>query len=379
MIHQQCSRCILDTKDDPRLELDSAGVCNHCRGYDAMAAAQVRTGADGERELSRMVEKIRRGGEGRSYDCVMGLSGGVDSTYVAYLAKRHGLRPLAVHFDNGWNSEIAVKNIHNIVSRLGIDLHTLVVDWEEFRDVQLAYLKASVVDIEAVTDHAIIGTLYRLAAKHGTRYILSGTNVVTEAVLPSHWIFNKTDHVNLKAIHRAFGTRPLRTFPIFNFWSKKYYVDLLGIRPVEPLNLVPYVKADVKARIAAELGWRDYGGKHYESVFTRFYQGYILPRKFGIDKRKAHLSNLVCSSQITREEALREMEEPIYDPELLKVDREFVLKKLGLSEAEFETIMATPPRDHASFAVERPARERYPAIRLISPVVSTARRMLAHA
>lgn len=373
--YRQCVRCILDEADDPAISLDDAGVCNHCRDYDVMAGERVFPGAEGERRLREIVSTIRARGRGKPYDCIMGLSGGTDSTYVAYLARELGLRPLAVHFDNGWNSELSVKNIENVVSRLGLDLFTYVINWEEFRDLQLAYLRASVVDIEAITDHAIITTLHRLAAQHGVRYILSGTNIVTEAVLPVHWIHNKADHLNIRAIHRAYGTRPLKTFPLFDFRSKRYHIDVLGIRTVPILNYVPYVKADVKRIITEELGWRDYGGKHYESVFTRFYQGYILPTKFGIDKRRAHLSNLICSGQMTREEALAELQEPAYDPELLRTDREFVLKKLGLSESEFETIMAAPPRAHSEFRTEGIIYDTYPLLRPLRPFVRLARQL----
>ena len=371
----QCRRCILDVTDDPVISFDADGVCNHCHSYDSAAQASVFTGVDGERRLETIVREIKARGKGKPHDCIMGLSGGTDSTYVAYLARKLGLRPLAVHFDNGWNSELSVKNIENVVNRLGLDLFTYVIDWGEFRDLQLAYLRASVVDIEAITDHAIITTLHRLAAERGLKYILSGSNIATEAVLPSNWIHNKLDHLNIRSIHRAFGTRPLRTFPIFDFRTKRYYLDLLGIRTVPILNYVPYVKRDVKRVITEELGWRDYGGKHYESIFTRFYQGYILPTKFGIDKRKAHLSNLICAGQATREEALEELSAPAYDAEQLRIDRDFVLKKLGLSEKEFEEFMREPPRSHADFDTEGNVYETYPLLRPFRPLVRLARQL----
>lgn len=372
---KHCTRCILDESDDPAIHFDSQGVCNHCRDYDSAAIGGIFTGENGERRLTAIVRDIQERGKGKPHDCIMGLSGGADSTYVAYLARDLGLRPLAVHFDNGWNSELSVKNIENIVTRLGLDLFTYVINWEEFRDLQLAYLRASVVDIEAITDHAIITTLHRLAAERGVKFILSGSNLATEAVLPSHWIHNKMDHVNIRAIHRAYGTKPLRTFPLFNFRSKRYLIDLLGIRTVPILNYVPYVKKDVKRVITEELGWRDYGGKHYESVFTRFYQGYILPTKFGIDKRKAHLSNLICSGQMTREEALAELSAPGYDPELLRSDKEFVLKKLGLSKDEFDGLMREPPRAHTDYDTEGPVYEMYPLLRPFRPLVKLARQL----
>ena len=361
--YRQCSVCVLDTRDDPDMRFDSQGRCHYYHDYIAAEKQYVHSGEAGRRELERLADDIKAAGRGRPYDSIMGLSGGVDSTYVACIAKELGLRPLAVHFDNGWNSELAVQNIENIVSRLGFDLETFVMNWEEFRDLQRAYLKASVVDIEIVTDHAIFATLYRIAARHGIRAILSGTNVVTEHVLPPHWIYKKTDHVNIRAIHEEFGTVPLKTYPFMDLKVKKYYQLLRGIRSHSILNYVDYDKARVKQRITQELGWRDYGGKHYESIFTRFYQGYILPTKFGIDKRKAHLSNLIFAGQITKQQALAELAEPIYPADTLASDHEFVLKKLELTEAEFAELMSRPPRPHTDFAAEQSVYDAYPMLR----------------
>lgn len=363
--YRQCTLSVLDTIDDPNMRFDSEGRSHYYNEYLAAERARVRHGAEGQRELEKIADQIRTAGKGKQYDSIMGLSGGVDSTYVAYLAKQLGLRPLAVHFDNGWNSELAVQNIENIVSRLGLDLHTYVVNWEEFRDLQLAYLRASVVDIEVVSDHAIFATMYKLAEKHGIRHILSGTNVVTEQVLPPHWIYAKTDHVNIKAIHKRFGKSPLKTYPFMDLRAKKFHQIVSRTKIHSVLDYVDYDKAAVKKLIARELGWRDYGGKHYESIFTRFYQGYILPRKFGIDKRKAHLSNLIFAGQITKQDALEELSRPIYDPDQLKADYDFVLKKLGLSPEEFEEIMRQPPRAHTDFDFERPLYDRFP---LLSPL-----------
>jgi len=361
--YRQCSVSVLDTVDDPQMRFDEEGRCHYYHEYLRAEQVEVRKGDAGRLELESLADEIRAAGRGKPYDSIMGLSGGVDSTYVAYVAKELGLRPLAVHFDNGWNSELAVKNIENIVSRLGFDLSTFVINWAEFRDLQLAYLKASVVDIEVVTDHAIFATLYRIAARHGIHSILSGNNVVTEHVLPPHWIYNKTDHVNIRAIHREFGTVPLKTYPFMDLKVKKYYQMVRRIRSHSILNYVEYNKARVKRLITEELGWRDYGGKHYESIFTRFYQGYILPTKFGIDKRKAHLSNLIFSGQLTKQQALMELKEPIYAPDQQASDYEFVLKKLGLTESEFSELMDRPPRAHTDFATERSVYDAYPMLR----------------
>ena len=303
------------------------------------------------------------------------MSGGVDSTYLCLTAKRLGLNPLIVHFDNGWNSELAVKNIENIISKLGFDLYTFVVDWNEFKDLQLAYLKASVVDIEALTDHAIIGTLYRLAAEYDIKYILSGYNIVTEGVLPSYWVWNKTDHANIKDIHKKFGSVSLKTFPLFTAKQKRFDMVRKGIEVINLLNYLPYNKKKVKEAITEELGWRDYGGKHYESVFTRFYQGYILPVKFGIDKRKAHLSNLIFSKQIEKPEALAELEKPIYDAQVLKDDYEFVLKKFDLTTEEFQAIMKAPRREHTEFEVEKGIFEKYPLVKALKPIGNMVKKL----
>jgi N-acetyl sugar amidotransferase len=374
--YRQCSVSVLDTVDDPAMRFDEQGRCHYYHEYKAAEAEHVFTGEEGARRLAALVETIKDDGKGKPYDCIMGVSGGVDSTYVAYLARQHGLRPLAVHLDNGWNSETAVQNIERICSTLGIELYTHVVNWEEFRDLQLAYIKANVIDVEVPSDHAIFALMYRLAGEKGIRHILSGTNVVTEQVLPPHWIFNKRDHVNLLAIHRAFGRYPLRTYPLFDLKVKKFYQMGKGVTSHSILNLVPYRKAAVKQLIQEKLGWRDYGGKHYESVFTRFYQGHILPVKFRVDKRKAHLSNLIFSGQITKDEALEELARPIYPPDVFARDKAFVLKKLGLSEADFDAYLRAPEVPHTAFPVERSVYDHYPWLRPLRGVANRIKPLL---
>jgi len=359
--YQQCVVSVMDTIADPDISFDSNGISNYYYEYKK-AGAGLHTGEEGWRLLEGLAAEIKEAGKGQPYDCIMGLSGGVDSTYVAYLAKKLGLRPLAVHFDNGWNSELAVMNIENIISRLGFDLFTYVINWNEFRDLQLAYLKASVVDIEAITDHAIFATLYRLAGEKKVKYFLNGTNIQTENTLPKSWIHSKSDHINIKSIHKAYGTLPLKTFPFSNARVKRYYQEVMGVRSVSMINYVEYNKQQVKQLIQTELGWRDYGGKHYESVWTRFYQGYILPEKFKIDKRKAHLSDLIFGGQMTKAEALEELAKPIYDPKQFKIDYEFVLKKLGLSATEFDAIIKDKPRSHYAIDYEKPIDLRYPVL-----------------
>ena len=369
--YRQCSFSVMDTIADPDIQFDTEGISNYYYAYKSAEAEHVFTGQLGQQKLEALAAEIKAAGKNQTYDCIMGLSGGVDSTYVAYIAKQLGLRPLAVHFDNGWNSELSVMNIENIVSKLGLDLFTYVINWEEFKDLQLAYLKASVVDIEAITDHAIFATLYRLAGEKNIKYILSGTNVQTENTLPKTWIFPKADHINIQSIHKAYGTVPLKTFPFMDAKVKRYYQKIKGVRSVSILDYALYNKQVVKELIQRELGWRDYGGKHYESIWTRFYQGYILPTKFKIDKRKAHLSDLIFGGQITKEEALAELQKPIYDLEQQKMDYAFVLKKLDLTQAEFDAILQMLPRSHYDFDYEKPIDIRYPVLKPIKLIYRT--------
>jgi hypothetical protein len=326
-----CRRCILDATI-PGVDFDSDGLCNYCRRYDEVSRNPDYVEPTRSKALARLVDRMKQAGRGRDYDCVIGLSGGIDSSYAAYVAKRRlGLRPLAVHVDNGWNSELAVKNIENIVRKLDIDLSTHVIDWEEFRQLQLSLFRAHVVDIELVTDHAIIAAMYHHARQHRVGFIVSGDNHVTEATLPPGWNHRKTD---LTTLGMLFHQRVLR-------------IEYVGL-----LSYVDYVKADAIEELERELGWRPYGGKHYESIFTRFYQGYILPRKFGIDKRRFHYARLICSGQMTREEAVAALREDPYDAKLVASDRRFVLKKLRLSEAEFERYMEAGPRSHYDYPTD---------------------------
>ncbi len=349
---QVCTRCVMD-ESDPDLLFDKSGLCDYCVAFDAAEARgefDLRRRAD---ELPRILDAMRGQSYRSHYDCVMGVSGGADSSYAVLVAVRDlGLRPLAVHVDNGWNSELAVKNIEVLVRGLGIDLVTYVIDWEEFRDLQLALFRASVVDLELVSDHAIIAGMYRTARRFGVRWISTGDNSSTEVTLPRTWNHRKTDLTNIQAIHRAFGGGRLRSFPTLSTVGMWTMQRVLGIRSLPLLSYVPYVKKEAMARLSSELGWKPYPGKHYESVITRFYQGYILPRKFHIDKRRIHLSRLICTGQISREAALEELAKSPYDSEQLRFDTEFVAKKFGLSMTEFEAIMTSPPRPHSKYATD---------------------------
>lgn len=356
----ECRRCVLSTSDVSNISFDEDGVCNYCRYYDSVTS-KLGNAEQQKKWLSDKIDSIKQDGKNKPYDCILGVSGGVDSTYLAYWVKQVGLRPLVVHFDNGWNSELATANITNICEKLGFELNTHVINWEEFKELQLAYIRAGVVDIEALTDHAIMATIYKIAVKYKLRYTISGFNYATEAVMPKGWVFDKGDWENISDIYAKFGNgKPIRTFPYIGFYKKLYYHWLLKLESIQVLNYIHYNKAEAKKLITTELSWRDYGGKHYESVFTKFYQAYILPVRFGIDKRKAHLSNLICSGQMTREQALEELKKPLYESEAERAqEKHYVLKKLGLSEAEFDSLMAQPARRHEDFKTEIKLWERY--------------------
>lgn len=345
-----CTRCVMDDSD-PEITFDEEGVCSRCRRAEVqLAPLHAISEQQGWDNLRAMADFIRAKTGRLKYDCLVGLSGGVDSSYVAFLAHKLGLRVLAVHFDNGWNSELAVSNIHTIIDKLGYDLHTYVINWAEFKDLQRAFLKASVVDIEMVTDHAITAAMFELARRHKIKFVLSGANVATEAGMPAAWTWRKQDLRNIKAIHRRFGSRPLKSYPRMGTFRYQAVASLgLGYTLMQPLNRINYRKLAAVDLLKHELGWREYGGKHYESVFTKFYQAYILPTKFGIDKRKVHLSALVRNGEITREQAVAELSEPLYLPEELEREKRYVLKKLGFTEEEFDRLMAEPPVSHDAY------------------------------
>ena len=344
-----CSNCIMDTKDDPEISFNKNGVCNYCTSYETLSKQRIKRDESGQIELLRIIEKIKKSGKNKKYDCVLGVSGGVDSTYAAYLTKEYGLRPLLVHLDNGWNSELANRNIEYVVSKLGLDLHTWVINWEEFKDIQLSFLKASVVDIELVTDYAIVACMYLLADKYNVKTIISGHNFATEGIMPSKWVHWKSDLLNIMSIHKSFGKEKIKTFPIMNYFRKAYLVNIKNIRTFPILNYIDYNKDFAKKIVTEELGWRDYGGKHNESIFTKFYQDYILPNKFKIDKRKAHLSALICAGQISRNDALEEIKKPTYSECEIIENKKYVIKKFNLTEEEFEKIMNKPIKLHTDF------------------------------
>ncbi|MCB1738542.1 MAG: N-acetyl sugar amidotransferase [Gammaproteobacteria bacterium] len=340
--YQICKRCVMDTSVAD-IEFDVHGECNYCRAASARLERELYVGDDHGAKLAALIGEIKREGVGKPYDCIIGVSGGVDSSYTAYLVKRkYGLRPLAIHFDNGWNSELAVQNIERLLNSLEIDLHTHVVDWDEFKDLQLSFLKASVANCEIPTDHAIVALMYRMADKHGVRHIISGGNLATESIMPDVWMHDAKDLRFIRAIQRRFGNRRLKSTPLMGYAKLAWYVLMRRIRYVGILNYVDFNKDEATRILEEELGWRKYQAKHFESIYTRFFQGYLLPKKFNMDKRRPHLSSMIVSGQITRDEALAELAGEPYDPKIAADDIEYIRQKFGLSESQFDAIMKSP-------------------------------------
>ena len=359
--YRQCSISVMDNIADPDITFDKNGICNYYYEYLEAEKQHVFKDKSGEKKYNEIMAQIKADGKGKKYDCVLGVSGGVDSTYLAYLAKETGLRVLCVHFDNGWNSEVAVKNIQNIVDKCEFDLFTYVIDWEEFRDIQLSYFKANVIDIEAVTDIAIFSALDIICKQQGIKHIIDGRNVVTEVTLPQAWICKNTS--NLRDIHKRFGTRKLKVYPLMSPLRRRIVAISKPFQSWPLLNYTVYNKEIAKQIIVKELSWKDYGGKHYESVFTRFYQGYILPTKFKVDKRKAHLSNLIFSGQISKEDALAELTQPIYPDSVFEHDLQFVLKKLGFTKEEFNAYLNAPAVPHSKYELSLSIFDEYPVLK----------------
>jgi len=339
----------MDTTD-PLIQFDSEGVCNYCNGYDAMDFLHYSK-AEGMRRLEPILQKIKREGKRNEYDCIMGLSGGIDSSYAALRSVELGLRPLFVHFDSGWNSELSVRNIENIVKHLGHDLSTTVCDWEEMRSLQRSFFLSGLVNCDVPQDHAFIAVLYQTAADNGIRYWISGHNRATESVMSPAWRgYTSQDWTHIRSVHAHFGGKPLVRYPHYTFFDRFVrYPYLKRIRSVNILDYLEYNKSSAKEYLERTVGWRDYGGKHRESILTRFFQGHYLIERFGYDKRKAHLSSLIVSGQLSREDALDELSRPAYSDNELSDDRDFVLKKLGFTEAEWQGVLSGPHRTERDF------------------------------
>jgi N-acetyl sugar amidotransferase len=357
-----CTRCVVDS-GVPGVTFDKDGVCNYCKLHDVLEK-EWPVGKAGQGILDDLVKKIKARGKGKRYDCIVGVSGGTDSTYLLYLTKQLGLRPLAVHFDNGWDSEIAVHNIKQALSRLDIDLQTYVVDWEEFKDLLVSFLRASLPWADIPTDLGITSTLYRIAAEEGVKYVIVGNHFRTEGKMPTEWTY--ADGRIVKYVHKKFGKRKMRTFPNLTLSSFVYYSVVRQIRMVRILNYLDYHKSIARELLEREVGWKYYGGHHYESIYTRFVYSYWLPQKFGIDKRKITHSALVRSGEMMRDDALASLRQAPYPEDRAKEDIEYVIKKLGLAREEFDAIMALPPKSFTDYP------SYYPLFQTLKPLIRLA-------
>lgn len=338
------------------IRFNADGTCNFCTDYKKHLKEAVFdfTPEERQRKLEALIANIKKQGEGKPYDCILGISGGVDSSYLCILAKEWGLRPLIVHFDNGWNSDLAVTNINNVINKLGYELYTYVINWEQFKDLQLSYFKASVLDIEVPNDQLIFATLFRVATEKGIKNIISGNNIFTEEILPYDWAFHhKFDLTNLENIHAAFGTKSIKGFPTLSLKDRIRY-QKKGIQIHTVFHYIDFDYDRIKKRLSEEFNYVFYEGKHFESVFTRFYQGYILPKKWKIDKRLAHLSCMVLAGFMSRDEALKELQNPPYALDKQMEDKQYVCKKWDMSEADFDAVMAKPPVPHEVYGFDKP-------------------------
>jgi N-acetyl sugar amidotransferase len=345
----------MDTTD-PAIVFDDAGVCDHCRTFYAEILPNWHTDERGRRELDGMVDAIKKEGQGRDFDCIIGMSGGIDSSYLTYLAKTElGLRPLVFHVDAGWNSQEAVNNIERMIDALELDLYTTVIDWEEMRDLQLAYFKSGVPHIDTPQDHAFFATMYQFAEEHNVRYILTGANYSTECIRnPVEWMYYQSDSVQLRDIHAKHGTRPLEKYPLTSILRHKLWLPYVRrIRVIRPLNYMPYIKADAMQLLQERFGWQPYPQKHFESRFTKFYEGFWLPRKFGYDVRRVQFSSLIVTKQMTREAALAALQEPPLDAATAQREMEYVANKLRIPVAELQGYLTGPNRTYHDYKSQK--------------------------
>jgi N-acetyl sugar amidotransferase len=347
-----CTNCVMDTTDS-EIVFDEKGVCDHCNTYYAKTLPSWDTSEKGFQDLMIAVNKIKIEGKGKDFDCIIGMSGGIDSSYLVYIAKEKlGLRPLVFHVDAGWNSQIAVNNIERIVDNLGLDLYTEVIDWEEIKDLQLAYFKAGVPHIDTPQDHAFFATMYNFASKYNVKYILTGANYSTECVRnPIEWMYYQSDVIQLKDIHSKFGSRPLKKYPLTSIlWHKLYLPYVKGIKVLKPLNNVPYIKTEAMQLLQDKFGWQPYPQKHFESRFTKFYESYWLPKKFGYDVRKVQYSSLILTGQMTRNEAIEKLKISPYDEAIIQQDFEFIANKLNISVDELQSYFDAPNKTYKDYA-----------------------------
>jgi N-acetyl sugar amidotransferase len=346
MSYQICTSCVMDTSD-PKITFDENGVCDHCRGFRTDVLPKWHPNDHGKALFRQKVEEIKKAARGAQYDSIMGLSGGLDSSYLLHVAvSEFGLKPLVFHVDGGWNTDIAVNNIQMLVEKLGLDLYTQVIDWPEMQDFQLAYFKSGTPHLDIPQDHAFFGTMFHFAKKYKIRFILNGGNFSTEGVRnPKDWLYYGTDMAMIKDIRRQFGTRPMTTYPWSGILYHKVYLRYWKrIEVVRPLNCVPYTKEIAIETLSRQYGWKSYPQKHFESRFTKFYEGYWLPTRFGYDTRRVQFSSLILTGQMTREAALDQLKKLSYDPSTIDEEFTFIATKLGISVAELRSYHQMPKK-----------------------------------
>ena len=348
---QTCTNCVMDTTDS-KIFFDEKGVCDHCNTYYNDILPKWHTDERGEKELWKIINKIKQEGKGKDFDCIMGMSGGIDSSYLLYeMVEKFGLRPLVFHVDAGWNSQIAVNNIERLIDGLGLDLYTEVINWEEIKDLQLAFFKSGVPHIDVPQDHAFFATMYKFASKHKIKTILTGGNYSTECVRnPLEWMYYQSDSIQLRDIYKKHGTGKLKNYPVSNIlWHKIYLPYVKGIKLIRPLDYVPYHKDEAMQLLVKKFEYQKYPQKHFESRFTRFYESYWLPKKFGFDTRKVQYSSLILTGQMTQEEALEKLSKPAYNEETIAQDFEYIATKLGISVEELQGYMDAPNKSYKDY------------------------------
>ncbi len=346
-----CSICVMDTTDS-KITFDESGVCDHCNTFYTDIEPNWNPNEKGWAEIQKIAADIKKEGESKDFDCIIGMSGGIDSSYLVYLAKEKlGLKPLVFHVDAGWNSEKAVTNIEQIVERLGLDLYTEVIDWEEMKDLQLSFFKSGVSHIDTPQDHAFFATMYKFANKHKIKHILTGGNYSTECIRnPLEWMYFQSDARQIKDIQKKFGTKKLVNFPLTNvLWHKVYLPYIRGIKVYRPLDFMPYDKEEATQFLVDNFGYQRYAQKHFESRFTKFYESYWLYEKFGYDTRKVQYSSLILTGQMTRAEALDKLKKPPYDPDSIHDDFNYIANKLGITTDQLSGYLKAPNKTYKDY------------------------------
>ena len=349
MKYQQCIKCIMDTTD-PDISFNDNGLCSHCINFEENQKPNWYPNQEGEKKLQKIFNDIKKKSLKKEYDCILGLSGGVDSSYLALKIKDAGLKPLLIHVDGGWNTELAVHNIERIIDYCDWDLHTIVIDWEEMRELQLAYMKSGICDQDVPQDHAFFTCLYHYSIKHGIKYIINGGNIATECVLPKGWGSPAMDCINLKAIFKKYGHGKLKKFKTISFFEMYFYYPFIRkMKVIRPLNYMIYNKSEALKELQIKIGYKPYRRKHGESIFTKFFQNYFLVKRYGYDKRLCHLSSMIITGLITRDEAIEKMREPLYDVKELENDKDYIASKLDISIGELNNLLDVPKHSYKDF------------------------------